>query len=41
MSISISSLISLAPVLGVVAVSVLCAFLLARGDETARTRSGR
>jgi hypothetical protein len=41
MSVSISSLISLAPVFGVVAVAVISAFLLARGDDAARTRSGR
>jgi hypothetical protein len=41
MSVSISNLVSLAPVLGVAVVSVIGAFLLARGDDAARTRSGR
>jgi hypothetical protein len=41
MSISISSLISLAPVFGVVVVAILSALLLARGDDAARTRSRR
>ncbi len=41
MSISISSLISLAPVFGVVVLAIISAFLLARGDDAARTRSGR
>jgi hypothetical protein len=41
MSVSISSLISLAPIFGVVVLSVCAAFLLARGDDAARTRSRR
>ena len=41
MSVSISSLISLAPIFGVVVLSVFAAFLLARGDDAARTRSRR
>ena len=42
MSVSISSLVSLAPIFfGVVVLSVFAAFLLARGDDTARTRTRR
>src|SRR4029079_5288809 len=42
MNISISSLVSLAPVFGVVVLAVIVAFLLARGDDAIRTRrSGR
>jgi hypothetical protein len=41
MSVSISSLISLAPIFGVVVLAVVAAFLLARGDDAARTRTGR
>ena len=41
MSVSIQSLVSLAPVFGVVVVAVISAFLLARGDDAARSRSGR
>jgi hypothetical protein len=41
MSVSIHSLVSLAPVFGVVVVAVMSAFLLARGDDAARTRNGR
>jgi hypothetical protein len=41
MSVSISSVLSLAPVFGVVAVAAVAAFLLARGDDAARSRSGR
>jgi len=41
MSVSIHSLVSLAPVFGVVVVAMISAFLLARGDDAARTRNGR
>ena len=42
MNVSISSLISLAPVFGVVILAIIAAFLLARGDDAARARrSGR
>ncbi len=41
MSVSLSELITLAPVFGVVVIAVIAAFLLARGDEAARSRSGR
>ncbi|HKV69524.1 MAG TPA: hypothetical protein VJN72_15650 [Gaiellales bacterium] len=42
MNISVSSLVSLAPVFGVVVLAVIVAFLLARGDDAIRTRrSGR
>ena len=41
MNISISSLVSLAPVFGVVVLAVIVAFLLARGDDAIRTRLGR
>lgn len=41
MNVSISSLISLAPVFGVVIVAVIAAFLLARGDDAARARLKR
>jgi hypothetical protein len=41
MSISLSDLISLAPIFGVVVLAVIAAFLLARGDDAARTRNGR
>jgi hypothetical protein len=41
MSVSLSDLISLAPVFGVVIIAVISAFLLARGDDAARSRSGR
>lgn len=41
MHVSVSSLISLAPVFGVVIVAVLAAFLLARGDDASRARLRR
>ena len=41
MNISISSLVSLAPVFGVVVLAVIVAFLLARGDDAIRTRFER
>jgi hypothetical protein len=41
MSISIASLTSLAPIFGVVVLSVIAAFPLARGDDAARTRTRR
>jgi hypothetical protein len=41
MSVSVQSLVSLAPVFGVVVAAVISAFMLARGDDAARTRSGR
>jgi hypothetical protein len=41
MSVSLSDLITLAPVFGVVVIAVIAAFLLARGDDAARSRSGR
>ncbi|HEY2869560.1 MAG TPA: hypothetical protein VGJ11_08620 [Gaiellales bacterium] len=41
MNISISSLVSLAPVFGVVVLAVIVAFLLARGDDAIRTRLTR
>ena len=41
MNISISSLISLAPVFGVVVLAVIVAFLLARGDDAIRARLER
>ncbi len=40
MSVSLSDLISLAPIFGVVVLAVIAAFLLARGDDAARTRNG-
>jgi hypothetical protein len=41
MSISIASLTSLAPFFGVVVLSLIAAFLLTRGDDAVRTRTGR
>jgi len=41
MNISISSLVSLAPVFGVVVLAVIVAFLLARGDDAIRSRLER
>jgi hypothetical protein len=41
MHVSVSSLISLAPVFGVVLVAIIAAFLLARGDDAARARRTR
>ena len=41
MNISVSSLVSLAPVFGVVVLAVIVAFLLARGDDTIRRRLER
>jgi hypothetical protein len=42
MNVSLSELITLAPVFGVVILAIIVAFLLARGDDTARARrSGR
>lgn len=41
MNISVSSLVSLAPVFGVVVVAVILAFLLARGDDANRRRFER
>ena len=42
MNVSLSSLITLAPVFGVVILAIIAAFLLARGDDAARARrSGR
>ena len=41
MNVSISSLITLAPVFGVVVIAVIVAFLLARGDDAARARLKR
>jgi hypothetical protein len=41
MNVSISSLISLAPIFGVVVIAVIVAFVLARGDDAIRARSRR
>jgi hypothetical protein len=41
MNISVSSLVSLAPVFGVVVLAVIVAFLLARGDDAVRERLER
>jgi hypothetical protein len=41
MSVSFSTVISLAPVIAIVAVSALIAFVLARGDEVTSTRARR
>jgi hypothetical protein len=40
-SVSVSTIISLAPVITIVVVSVLVAFVLARGDEVSSARSRR
>ena len=41
MNVSLTSLVTLAPVFGVVIVAVIVAFLLARGDDAARARLTR
>lgn len=41
MNISVQSLVSLAPVFGVVVLAVIVAFLLARGDDAIRRRVER
>jgi len=41
MNVSISSLISLAPIFGVVVIAVIVAFVLAHGDDAIRARSRR
>ncbi|HEX2375948.1 MAG TPA: hypothetical protein VHI30_00205 [Gaiellales bacterium] len=41
MSIDLSTILSLAPVIAIVAISVLIAFVLARGDEVTSTRARR
>lgn len=38
MSVAVSEILSLLPVITIVAVSALVAFVLARGDEAARAR---
>jgi hypothetical protein len=40
-SIDLSTILSLAPVIAIVAISVLIAFVLARGDEVTSTRARR
>jgi hypothetical protein len=40
-SIDLSTILSLAPVIAIVAISVLVAFVLARGDEVTSTRARR
>jgi len=40
-SITLSTILSLAPVIAIVAISVLIAFVLARGDEVTSTRARR
>jgi hypothetical protein len=40
-SVSVSTIISLAPVIAIVAISALIAFVLARGDEVTSTRARR
>ena len=41
MSIDLSTILSLVPVIAIVAISVLIAFVLARGDEVTSTRARR
>ena len=41
MSVSFSTIISLAPVIAIVAISALIAFVLVRGDEVTSTRARR
>jgi hypothetical protein len=41
MNVSLTSLITLAPVFGVVVTAVIVAFVLARGDDAARARLKR
>ena len=41
MSIDLSTILSLAPVIAIVAISVLIAFVLARGDEVTSSRARR
>jgi hypothetical protein len=40
-SVSLSTFISLAPVIAIVAISALVAFVLARGDEVTSSRARR
>jgi hypothetical protein len=40
-SVSISTIVSLAPVIAIVAISALVAFVLARGDEVTSSRARR
>lgn len=41
MSVTFSNIIALAPVIAIVGISVLVAFVLARGDEVTSTRARR
>lgn len=41
MSVTFSTIISLAPVIAIVVISVLIAFVLARGDEVTSSRARR
>ena len=41
MSVSFSTIVSLAPVIAIVAISALVAFVLARGDEVTSSRARR
>ena len=41
MSVCVSTFISLAPVIAIVAISALVAFVLARGDEVTSSRARR
>ena len=41
MSVALSTIISLAPVIAIVVISALVAFVLARGDEVTSTRARR
>jgi hypothetical protein len=41
MSVTFSTIISLAPVIAIVLISVLIAFVLARGDEVTSSRARR
>jgi hypothetical protein len=41
MSVTFSTIISLAPVIAIVMISVLIAFVLARGDEVTSSRARR
>jgi hypothetical protein len=40
-SVSIATIVSLAPVIAIVAISALVAFVLARGDEVTSSRARR
>lgn len=41
MSVTLSNILALAPVIAIVAISVLIAFVLARGDEVTSSRARR